>query len=420
MVQSLEVAAVAVVTPSPTPRPTPNPTPNPTPRPTPRPTADPTKNPTPRPTPRPTSVPTHSPTHDPTSIPTPKPSFAGTTPRPTADPTANPTHSPTHDPTHSPSHDPTHSPTHNPTSVPTPKPSFATTPGPTPPTVVIDVCADSATWFKSGQPKKPCDWVARKPDKRCEKSDPDDVLGAVACPVACNTCDSDNDAVCDDSPTWFKDGQPKKPCEWVAFNAKERCNKSDADGVKASVGCPAACGTCAGAKDDDAAGDDAVCADSATWFKSGQPKKPCDWVARKPDKRCEKSDPDDVLGAVACPVACNTCDSDNDAVCDDSPTWFKDGQPKKPCEWVAFNAKERCNKSDADGVKASVGCPAACGTCAGAKDDAVCADSATWLKGGQPEKPCDWVAGNTGKRCQKEDAGGVEAFVGCPVTCGTC
>jgi len=301
MVQSLEVAAVAVVTPSPTPRPTPNPTPNPTPRPTPRPTADPTKNPTPRPTPRPTSVPTHSPTHDPTSIPTPKPSFAGTTPRPTADPTANPTHSPTHDPTHSPSHDPTHSPTHNPTSVPTPKPSFATTPGPTPPTVVIDVCADSATWFKSGQPKKPCDWVARKPDKRCEKSDPDDVLGAVACPVACNTCDSDNDAVCDDSPTWFKDGQPKKPCEWVAFNAKERCNKSDADGVKASVGCPAACGTCAGAKDD------AVCADSATWLKGGQPEKPCDWVAGNTGKRCQKEDAGGVEAFVGCPVTCGTC-----------------------------------------------------------------------------------------------------------------
>ncbi|KAJ1461929.1 hypothetical protein M885DRAFT_507123 [Pelagophyceae sp. CCMP2097] len=134
---------------------------------------------------------------------------------------------------------------------------------------------------------------------RCDREDADGVLATDGCAATCGTCTNDEgtDDACVDSATWFKGGQPKKPCGWVAEDVM-RCNREDADGVLATDGCAATCGTCT---------TDVPCADSATWFKGGQPKKPCDWVAQHPGDRCAKKDLLEVLASDACSKACSTC-----------------------------------------------------------------------------------------------------------------
>ncbi|KAJ1463084.1 hypothetical protein M885DRAFT_455639 [Pelagophyceae sp. CCMP2097] len=343
------------------------------------------------------------------------------TPQPTAPP---PTFSPTFGPTPSPTFKPTPSPTFGPTPSPTPRP----TPRPSSPapgqTAVGDDCTDSATWFKDGQPNKPCDWVANDVT-RCDKEDAEGVSAMVGCPATCNDeCnDEGNDGGCTDSATWFKDGQPEKPCGWVAKDVT-RCDKEDADGVSATDGCPATCkDEC---NDEGSDMSDIGCTDSATWFKDGQPEKPCGWVA-KDVTRCDNEDADGVSAIVGCAATCNDERNDEgndmgDGGCTDSATWFKDGQPEKPCGWVAKDVT-RCDNEDGDGVSAIVGCPATCNDECNDEGndmgDGGCTDSATWFKDGQPEKPCGWVAADV-TRCDREDAEGVAATDGCAATCGTC
>ena len=48
-------------------------------------------------------------------------------------------------------------------------------------------CEDSPSWYKK-KPKKNCDWVAKRPNKRCKKKDHAWVKASKACPVACDSC----------------------------------------------------------------------------------------------------------------------------------------------------------------------------------------------------------------------------------------
>jgi len=104
--------------------------------------------PTDPPTASPTSTPTDSPTGAPTGAPTEAPTGA-----PTAGPTPPPTESPTTTPTESPTAPPTESPTGAPTE--------------TLPIFLRKKCEDDKKF------KKSCNWVAKKPVKRCQIIDAD-------------------------------------------------------------------------------------------------------------------------------------------------------------------------------------------------------------------------------------------------------
>ena len=59
--------------------------------------------------------------------------------------------------------------------------------------------------------------------------------------------------------------------------------------------CPATCGEC-----------EPACEDDETWF-SKKSSNNCRWVAEKPDSRCSRKSDDKVKAKDACPVACGTC-----------------------------------------------------------------------------------------------------------------
>ena len=52
---------------------------------------------------------------------------------------------------------------------------------------------------------------------------------------------------------------------------------------------------------------------------AGQSHKGCDFIAKKPFKRCEKVGDDGTLAYESCPVACGLCG------CQDSTTWTYKG-----------------------------------------------------------------------------------------------
>ena len=59
-----------------------------------------------------------------------------------------------------------------------------------------DACVDSTTWYYK-KAKKNCDYVAEDPDDRCSEKDDFKVKAKDACPVACDTCETE----CADSTT---------------------------------------------------------------------------------------------------------------------------------------------------------------------------------------------------------------------------
>eukprot|EP00633_Aureoumbra_lagunensis_P007338 CAMPEP_0197322888 /NCGR_PEP_ID=MMETSP0891-20130614/70176_1 /TAXON_ID=44058 ORGANISM="Aureoumbra lagunensis, Strain CCMP1510" /NCGR_SAMPLE_ID=MMETSP0891 /ASSEMBLY_ACC=CAM_ASM_000534 /LENGTH=1392 /DNA_ID=CAMNT_0042815401 /DNA_START=114 /DNA_END=4293 /DNA_ORIENTATION=- len=181
----------------PTTRPSKSPTLEPTQRPTSKPTYEPSFHPTSRPTSKPTSGPTHKPTLEPTFTPTVK-----TTPRPTPKPTSAPTDEPTPGPTPRPTIIPTSTPTFKPsplpTSKPTPKPTSAPTDEPTPgpttrptsnpttkPSPLPTLCQNDPTWYKNGDSLKDCVWVSAFLPNRCEVRGADGREASEACFNAC-------------------------------------------------------------------------------------------------------------------------------------------------------------------------------------------------------------------------------------------
>ena len=50
-------------------------------------------------------------------------------------------------------------------------------------------CEDSAAWTWKGKSSRDCDWVAKKPNKRCSKKDEEGLEASKACLVACGECD---------------------------------------------------------------------------------------------------------------------------------------------------------------------------------------------------------------------------------------
>lgn len=99
---------------------------------------------------------------------------------------------------------------------------------------------------------------------------------------------------CEDSAAWTWKGKSSRDCDWVAKKPNKRCSKKDEEGLKASKACLVACGEC--------------CHDSTAWMWKGKSSRDCDWVAKKPDKRCSKKDEEGLEASKACLVACGECD----------------------------------------------------------------------------------------------------------------
>ena len=79
-----------------------------------------------------------------------------------------------------------------------------------------------------------------------------------------------------------------------------KCKKKGLDKVKGKDACPVACGEC-----------EPACADSASWYYK-KSKRDCEWVAENSDKRCKKKGLDKTKGKDACPIACDTCPTEEE------------------------------------------------------------------------------------------------------------
>jgi hypothetical protein len=99
-----------------------------------------------------------------------------------------------------------------------------------------------------------------------------------------------------DSLTWFKKEDPSKDCFWVNQFSESRCLSKDDDAVFAFEKCRESCG-----------GSGAVCEDSNSWHKRGDPSKNCDWAARL-SRRFLVTGEDDTLAYQACRKAARNCD----------------------------------------------------------------------------------------------------------------
>merc|ERR1711935_769446 len=172
----------------------------------------------------PSGEPSSEPSVEPAASPTTNPTGS-----PTASPTGSPTSSPTSNPTGSPTASPTSTPTGSPTSPPTdgtPYPSSHPTPSAT--------CVDDSSWYKDDSTAKDCVWVGKKKNKRCSKrsnSTNGMVPASSACKASCNTCFTPTTfptlmpTPCgeSDSTIWHKKGNPNKDCNWVSKRPRKRC-----------------------------------------------------------------------------------------------------------------------------------------------------------------------------------------------------
>ena len=94
--------------------------------------------------------------------------------------------------------------------------------------------------MNNGGPPRNCDDVANNPSQRCNNFGTDGRLANIACPVACDTCD------CQDDSGWayLTTNNNIRGCINIAVNPGMRCSEIGIDSTPATIGCPATCGTC--------------------------------------------------------------------------------------------------------------------------------------------------------------------------------
>ena len=125
----------------------------------------------------------------------------------------------------------------------------------------ITSCVDDPTWAGKFNVDHTCDYVALKPDRRCNWENSDGVKANIACPLACDPdCTSSPvaspssapvvspvaspttpQAECTNDDTWAGKMNVAHTCDYVALKPERRCNWENSDGVKANVACPLAC-----------------------------------------------------------------------------------------------------------------------------------------------------------------------------------
>jgi hypothetical protein len=203
-----------------------------------------------------------------------------------------------------------------------------------------------------GDKTQTCDWVAKRPGRRCNR------VGRIgktkshartACPLTCNRCRS-----CQDDTKWMFQGDKNKSCEWVADSPFARCNRRGMIGTTQANSfnsCPIACNLCS------------TCTDDPRWFFGGDKDKTCDWVADSPFGRCNKPGKigkNNMNSFLACPAACNQC-----SACADDPRFVVRGA-HTTCDWVAEKPSKRCDRFGSIGKterRARSACPVACNSC---------------------------------------------------------
>merc|ERR1712167_85048 len=75
----------------------------------------------------------------------------------------------------------------------------------------------------------------------------------------------------------------------------------------------------------------------------GSDNKGCEWVAKDTSRGSKKSS-DKVLASDECILSCDSCPTACE-MASDSTSWVKSGSPEKGCEWVALKPNSRCNKN---------------------------------------------------------------------------
>ncbi|KAH8048308.1 8-hydroxy-dADP phosphatase [Aureococcus anophagefferens] len=97
----------------------------------------------------------------------------------------------------------------------------------------------------------------------------------------------------------------------------------------------------------------------------------------------------------------------------DSESWHRKDAPTKTCDWVERKPTKRCRKKGATGPRALTECVRACASC----PPRACADDAAWSHINKKNKKLDCVsvARNAGRRCALPGAAAA-----CKQTCGGC
>jgi hypothetical protein len=98
----------------------------------------------------------------------------------------------------------------------------------------------------------------------------------------------------------------------------------------------------------------------------------------------------------------------------DSKSWHRKDAPRKTCEWVKKRPAKRCRKKGATGARALTECVRACASC---PSEGACADDAAWSHINKKNKKLDCVsvARNPARRCGLDGAADA-----CAQTCGAC
>lgn len=99
--------------------------------------------------------------------------------------------------------------------------------------------------------------------------------------------------------------------------------------------------------------EDAPCADDPTFFKANNPKKNCEWLGEKEERRYEKCGKFEYRDA--CPVTCGIC-------CEDDDTWkfYNNLGVEKSCKWLAGKAKRIAKYCDTQVMEI---CKKSCNNC---------------------------------------------------------
>ena len=211
-----------------------------------------------------------------------------------------------------------------------------------------DQCADSTNWYGSEGTSQNCSWVSEDPDARCiERSSKPSVFAFEECSLSCGVCG----IPCVDNSAWHKKGTPSKGCSWVSRSSRRYAVVGE-DDTLATEGCPSATNHCEHGLVEQ------VCEDSSTWFKNGESSKGCAWVAELASQRCRVKSEDKIFAFEECEVACGNCN----ATCVDNSAWYKEGSPENDCDWAARSA-HRANKIGQDGTYAWESCRASASTC---------------------------------------------------------
>ncbi|KAJ8601525.1 hypothetical protein CTAYLR_008012 [Chrysophaeum taylorii] len=227
-------------------------------------------------------------------------------------------------------------------------------------------CVDDAAWYKKassqlafafptgiqGDPAKDCSWVSSFVPARCAVKGEDDTWAFSSCPQACDAC---KDAPCaGDSTSWYFGSTPSRDCSWVADAGGNRCPKIGNDGTFAFEACPFACQTCSYDG----------CKDSSEWSKPDEPSRDCAWVAEAKSNRCIVVGADGTYAYESCKASCAACyEAITGSECANSASWYKRGDPSKHCDWISSFVPKRCVVKGDDDEWAFEQCPVACDTC---------------------------------------------------------